>query len=286
MSGTDIKTASIDDSFGNAMGGILHLPAGAAKSAGVVIVVSGVKDRVGPHRIYHRLAADLARRGYPVLRFDPCGIGESDGVVGNHRTSLHFSWIQKGMFDDSIARAVAWFRGETGVRDVVLAGLCGGATAAVVAGEPPGAAGYVLLAPSAVFDDVHLEAELLGSLRRGRWLGRDGAAHLSRYVRQALARKVRLLSPWGRKNRKVAEADVNFCFVDRFRTIVRGSTPVLCALVDGDPTCAEFEAHALRKVRPDGLDVYRVSGVGHEFTSVAVVEGLQERIGEWMESRF
>jgi pimeloyl-ACP methyl ester carboxylesterase len=272
------------DSFGNSLGGILHRPPGGHRNTGVVIVVSGVKDRAGPNRIYHRLATDLARRGYPVLRFDPCGIGESDGVMGNHRTSFHFSWIQKGLFDDSIARALDFFRAQTGVKDVVLAGLSGGATAAVLADGPGGAAGYILLAPSAVFDDVRFEAGLLDRVRRGRRIDRDSADHLRGYVMSTLRKRIRLWSGRRSGDRKICEADVNFCFTRRFDALVKTGKPVLCVVIDNDPTCREFETFVLDRYRSDDIEVFRVGGVGHEFGSVEVVESLKGRIGGWLEA--
>lgn len=284
MPGPDIKPVDFLDSFGNRLGGILHLPQGETRGAGVVIVVSGVKDRVGPHRIYTRLARHLSRMGYPVLRYDPCGIGESDGRTGNHRTSFHFSWIQKGLFGDSIARAADVLRERTGVDTVVLSGLCGGATAAVVADEPRGVDGYVLLAPSAVFDDVGLETGLLKSLGAGRGISGDATRHVLRYVVSTLKKKIRLVSKRNNGARKVFEADVNFCFTRGFRRLVHARKKILCVVIDDDPTCREFETFVLGKYRARNVDVFRVSGVGHEFGSVDVVTALQERIGGWMDS--
>ena len=43
-----------------------------------VILNSGIIHRVGHHRMYVTLARALARVGYPVLRFDLSGIGDSE----------------------------------------------------------------------------------------------------------------------------------------------------------------------------------------------------------------
>src|SRR3546814_7425846 len=58
--------------------GILHLPAAAARR-GVLIVVGGPQYRAGSHRQFLLIARRLAEQGYPVLRFDHRGIGDSDG---------------------------------------------------------------------------------------------------------------------------------------------------------------------------------------------------------------
>lgn len=48
-----------------------------AKECGVVLLDGGVTHRVGPNRIYVKLARRLAETGFTVLRFDFSGIGES-----------------------------------------------------------------------------------------------------------------------------------------------------------------------------------------------------------------
>lgn len=104
--------------------GVLHEPVpatqGAAASHGVVIVVGGPQYRVGSHRQFVLLARDLASAGIPVLRFDYRGMGDSDG---EYRGFEHVS-------ADITAAAAAFRRACPAVRDVVLWGLCDGATAA------------------------------------------------------------------------------------------------------------------------------------------------------------
>jgi hypothetical protein len=260
------------------------MPVRDTKPVGVVLVVSGVKDRVGPHRIQVRLACDLADRGHAVLRYDPCGIGESDGVFGNHRTSRHFSWVQKGLFSDSIRHAVSFMEREAGVDEIVLAGLCGGATAAVLTEGLPGVVGYILLAPSAIFDSDLFEKDLMRSIRKGKWIDRDSTDHLARHVFHAAKKKARLQFGRDRVRRGVYEANVNFYFVERFKSIAEGDKPVLCVLIDDDPTCHEFETFALGKSKLNNVTIHRVRGVGHEFGSTTVVDEVNDRIGSWLDA--
>ena len=58
--------------------GMLGLPAGAADTA-VLFQPSGLKYRAGSHRLNVRFARRLNDLGYATLRFDPAGLGESDG---------------------------------------------------------------------------------------------------------------------------------------------------------------------------------------------------------------
>ncbi len=63
---------------GETLFGILARPQEAA-DLGVVVVVGGPQTRVGSHRQFVLLARALAAAGYPVLRFDHRGIGDSSG---------------------------------------------------------------------------------------------------------------------------------------------------------------------------------------------------------------
>lgn len=111
---------------GEALLGIVHHPgAGAAQAAqatGVVIIVGGPQTRVGSHRQFVHLARALAAAGHPVLRFDVRGMGDSTGA-------LHaFEQISP----DIGAAIDALQRHAPQVRQVVLWGLCDGASAALL----------------------------------------------------------------------------------------------------------------------------------------------------------
>ena len=58
--------------------GVVSLPA-QASDIGVLVIVGGPQYRVGSHRQFVLLARYLAASGYPVLRFDVRGMGDSSG---------------------------------------------------------------------------------------------------------------------------------------------------------------------------------------------------------------
>ncbi|TAK87061.1 MAG: hypothetical protein EPO12_01625, partial [Aquabacterium sp.] len=60
--------------------GILTLPDSPAASA-VILLPAGLKYHVGPHGLNVQLARSLAAAGHLALRFDPLGVGESDGAL-------------------------------------------------------------------------------------------------------------------------------------------------------------------------------------------------------------
>lgn len=102
------------DCNGDALAGVVHRAPGAPTRGVVVVVAGGPQYRAGAHRQFVSLARKLASRGFPVLRFDLRGMGDS---TGTHRG-----------FEDSLAdvRAAidALFAREPSLRDVVLFGEC------------------------------------------------------------------------------------------------------------------------------------------------------------------
>lgn len=102
--------------------GILHLPEAAPRPVGIVVVVGGPQTRVGSHRQFVLMARDFARAGYPVLRFDYRGMGDSDGEV---RTF-------EDVGDDIRAAVDALCERCPALQGVVLFGLCDAASAALM----------------------------------------------------------------------------------------------------------------------------------------------------------
>lgn len=107
---------------------------------GVLIVVGGPQYRVGSHRQFLLLSRCLAAEGYPVLRFDYRGMGDSDGAM------RQFDEVS----EDLRAAADAFQRACPSVRRVVVWGLCDAASAALLyvqTTRDPRIAGLVLLNP-------------------------------------------------------------------------------------------------------------------------------------------
>jgi pimeloyl-ACP methyl ester carboxylesterase len=121
--------------------GMLHNPPpGATRgTTGIILLNPGPTDRNGPHRLYYKLAGLFAREGYPTLRFDARGVGESEGewegkFEGGPVIEI-FDEIQKGIWVPDTLAAIDFLIKRTGVRQVILGGLCGGAITALLAGS-------------------------------------------------------------------------------------------------------------------------------------------------------
>ncbi|WP_296951564.1 hydrolase 1, exosortase A system-associated [uncultured Massilia sp.] len=127
------------DCGGDRLVGILALPAQAPPHArGVLVVVGGPQYRAGSHRQFTLLARDLAADGVPAMRFDYRGMGDSEGDMRDF----------EAVADDLRAAVDAFVAAVPGLRDVVLWGLCDGASAiAMHAATDARVAGVVLLNP-------------------------------------------------------------------------------------------------------------------------------------------
>jgi alpha-beta hydrolase superfamily lysophospholipase len=129
-------------SFGGCFGW-LHAPQDRMQNDVAVVICTPLGyDALPAHSSLRLFADDLMAAGYPTLRFDYPGTGDScdeelERVVG-HCT----------VWCDSIHRAADWMRAATGARRIVLCGMRGSALLATqVAAAREDVAGLVLLAP-------------------------------------------------------------------------------------------------------------------------------------------
>ncbi|QSX75475.1 alpha/beta hydrolase [Lysobacter arenosi] len=128
--------------FGDGLIGVIsHAVAGTAprintSRIGVVLLNAGLTRHVGPYRAYAELARRLAREGYPVLRFDQSGLGDSalpEQAAAGHRSR-------------EIDAAMSLLAEHAGAERFVLCGLCSGADDAFhVAAADHRVAGAILL---------------------------------------------------------------------------------------------------------------------------------------------
>ena len=106
-------------------------------AVGLLMVTGGSQTRIGSHRMYERLAKSLSQNGFPCLRFDRRGVGDSSGEDPGFKES-----------DADIRAAVEAFRADApGLEHVVGFGLCDGASALALHGAAIGFSGLILVNP-------------------------------------------------------------------------------------------------------------------------------------------
>jgi uncharacterized protein len=172
--------------------GVASLPAQPG-SCGVLIVVGGPQYRAGSHRQFTLLARALADAGIPAMRFDYRGMGDSEGGMRSFES-----------VDDDIRAAIDQFVALVpGLRQVVLWGLCDGASAAAMyAPRDPRIAGLALLNPWVRTEDGAaratirhyygarvLQREFWRKALRGRFDLRAAAASFISLVRSAVGKR-------------------------------------------------------------------------------------------------
>jgi pimeloyl-ACP methyl ester carboxylesterase len=137
--GSAPATRMLPVSFDGCFGWLHPASDGRGSRVGVLLCQGLKSDALTGYRSFRLLANALAKEGYPTLRFDYPGTGDScDPDAAEHWTA----WRQ------SIHSAVDWLRHHTGADQVALCGLRFGATlAAVVTAERIDVPGLILLAP-------------------------------------------------------------------------------------------------------------------------------------------
>lgn len=113
--------------------GILHEPEVAFEPrVAVQLLNPGLKSRVAPNRLNVELGRRLAAVGYFVMRFDPPGVGDSGGDLGEHPLPDLWQRVQLGEFVEATRRANAVLALASDADEIVCIGNCGGAITALL----------------------------------------------------------------------------------------------------------------------------------------------------------
>ena len=125
--------------------GVLTMPETVNKPA-VIFLNAGMLHRVGPNRCYVNWARWLAELGYPVLRFDSSGLGDSPVSQSNAE------------YDERMHEETAWAMTAVtkacGSDRFILGGLCLGAVNALLAAShEPQVCGVVMQNPQFLDED-------------------------------------------------------------------------------------------------------------------------------------
>ncbi len=281
------EQALVIDCDGEALVGILHHPPEhtpqAAQATGVVVIVGGPQYRAGSHRQFVHLARALAAAGHAVLRFDVQGMGDSTGdPKGFERITPEI-----GAAIDTLQRHAPQ------VRQVVLWGLCDGASAALLYLDDRADArvrGLCLLNPwvrsEASLARTHVkhyylqrlgQREFWGKLLRGGVAGtalRDLVLNVLRSARQQglahadMAFPDRMLAAWA-------------CFDGQILLVLSGR----------DYTAKEFGERVAADARWRSLlsrinvEQQQCVAADHTFSSGAVEESMTKLCAAWLARR-
>lgn len=270
---------------GETLIGIVAAPTGGAceKKSAVLIVVGGPQYRAGAHRMFVKLARELACAGYASMRFDVRGMGDSGGAQRNFEA-----------VSPDIAAAVAALRSATApTAPIVLFGLCDGASA------------------SMLFIDERHDHGVNGMVAANPWVRSEAGqarTHLRHYYLQRLASRDfwrnalqgRLsMSAVGEFIKKAATSlqpstaaknSTDLAYMER---MARGSQALdgarlAVALSGNDLTAREFETYAASSARwrcvleDPRATVWRFETADHTFSLPQGVTQLSAAMVAWL----
>jgi uncharacterized protein len=248
---------------------------------GVVIVVGGPQYRAGSHRQFVQLARHLAEGGFATLRFDVRGMGDSEGEP----RSFEQLGADIGAAIDTLMREVPQ------TRQVVLWGLCDGASAALL------------------YLDERPDARVCGLALANPWVRTPASAartQVRHYYRQRLKQWgfwSRALNPMvlGRaaagfagsllaaRRASARPVGIALGYADRMaRSWAAFEGPVLLMLSEHDTTAREFEdacgeqAAWQQAVSRRPPQRQRLSGADHTCSQPQAQQALQRATLHWL----
>lgn len=248
----------------------------------VVIIVGGPQYRVGSHRQFVSSARSLAAAGYPVLRFDYRGIGDSEGVYAG------FEQIA----EDVRAAVNAICEACEPRRGVVLLGLCDAASAALMyCCSDPRVVGLILMNPwvrtrqsqaAAVVKRYYAARVLQGDFWRKLLSGGvnlvGAVASLSRNLVRSMTRSA---------------SSESTDFIGAMQSgLQRFGGPTLIVQSGRDLTADEFRALCRgnaawrRELLRDRVEVVDMAQADHTFSGAADLEEFNSHCRRWLDRNF
>jgi len=284
----------------DSLAGVLTEPTGNGAGAGdaslpaFVFLNAGVTHRVGPGRLYVRLARELARAGFTSLRFDYSGIGDSTvrtddlppekSVVAETRAAM-----------DLLARM-------RGIERFVPIGICSGASISyLTAKEDERVAGAVLINGQGHLHGMdaalgaHLRARTLtrhfwriattSSFRKKNWVKAvRGQLDPMRIIKTMIGLPVRMLFS---KRQQAAPVELPDAAAD-LRAVGERGVRLFHLYSEGDDGLDYFHVILPEDVRgvvstpPSSHEVIR--GANHVFTLLWSQDRLVEAVCDWAQA--
>jgi pimeloyl-ACP methyl ester carboxylesterase len=304
--------------------GIVHIPfnGNATVRIGFNLLNPGIKYRVAPNRLNVKIARYLCDMGYFVLRFDPEGVGDSEGELPSN-VLVPDIWedIQKGRFVSDTIKANDVFIEKYNLDRLIVAGNCGGAISALLASiDDYRIDGLCLIdvpvnlrLPDMQFaDKVTAKGKLLDfyfyeylrrALKIRNWYRFLTFQSDLRSILKVISKKLASWLPWQKEEQllknigEICEKNnLNKLFFSGFSQFVVRNKPVLFILAGHDSGTEifkyYFESGFLENFKKQHSVVHRyvnihyVEEANHIYTAIASQHELINCISNWMKHRF
>lgn len=274
---------------GTALFGIFHPAENNSKRAGVLMLNSGLQYRAGPHRIYVKTALRLSQAGFPVLRMDFPGIGDSEGELRD----IHFDCFD---VKDTL-RAVDFLIREEKIEKVVLLGLCGGARNALKAASRDQRVDSVVLWSLPI---MYAAPNSPTARSAARPMSRAAAGyHLRGWMKKALSAKAWMKAISLHREMLLKEVILGMVadrraenggqteFDRAFNDLVSTGKPAFFAYGEMDVLLRrEFEALLDGFAPAENVKYHVIPGGDHTFSSLEAEKDVIERTVSWLDKQY
>lgn len=266
------------DCKGERLIGILHQPdERRAGAVGILVIVGGPQYRVGSHRQFVLMARSFAAHGFPVLRFDYRGMGDS---TGEKRTFEQVS-------EDIKAGIDALLCADPALRSVVIFGLCDAASAALMYASSDVRVRGLLLANPWVRTQTGADRAIVRHYYGKRLLQKSFWTKIFTGKVNVTGAALELLSRW--RSARAPGAAVPQDFVAQ---MLAGLTdfqgPILLLMSGRDLTAREFDdlcasaSDWSSRLKDRGIQRHDVVDADHTFSSRRSLEDMCERSLSWL----
>jgi len=308
---------------GKKLFGIVHIPENspsAGERIGINLLNPGIKYRVAPHRLSMKLARRLCQKGFHVLRFDPSGIGDSDGELPEN-FPIYDIWgrIQTGLFVPDAIDSNNFFIDKFDINKLILIGNCGGAiTSLLASAEDPRVSGLCLVDPPVYLlssnksfadtiaekgekADWYFSEYIMKMMNLNSWYRLFTLKTNYKALWKVISVKLqkRLKSPTN--NARSAydletlfkEKKLNRLFFKSFKKFFQGNKPILFVLAGNDPGIEifqnYFEHHYLKQLWENGrskknVDIFLIENANHIYSLTEWKEALLGKILSWLDT--
>jgi len=306
------KTPVVFENLNNFnLAGILHkATADSSRDIAVLLISPGFKGRVAPHRLYVKMANRFNDLGFDVLRFDPEGIGDSEGEIIEDQAADVLSSIEIGRYITDTISAMDWMEKEHGAKSFILSGLCGGAiTGLLTAAEDTRVDSVLGLGIPVVLSSLKRQDPYAyisqGELRGMRKRYIMNAINLKKWWRFLTLRSdYRMIfksifmsakpsenqaSSYGRKKPDLTKSsNLNPLFVKSIFSVLHSSRDICLIFSERDRLYYEFEEKFIARYQQDfqkfhnRCEISVVKDANHIFSSPQWVESMLSTACEWL----
>ncbi len=295
--------------------GIYHPAASGQRNLCIVLLSPGIKNRVAPHRLYVKLARRLSEMGYDVFRFDPEGLGDSEGECRFEWVADLYGAIQSGCFQEDTLAALDWLEANKATDKFIVGGLCGGAITGMFAGrKDPRVAGLLSIGIPVVLESSDPNQERFVSagqkdkLRRGylarllqprSWLRLLTFRSDFRMLYRSIFRRGSKVAGSPPGERPVSDGSArggadpfNPAFPDAFDAFLGGRREMLLVFSGADRISWEFEElfagpyESLLRKHEARIERHVIDGANHIMSFQDWQDDMLRIVDQWLGERF